>query len=217
LALHQNYYAFLLLPLGIGIYLLIKFISDSSASNKNLIMNISENWDDKAPISLNEFRDKLALFEEVNNNRFIIKETALNFKDIVEFEKGSVDKEFKVIEKNYLMSLLYFYGLGYVYGDMVYLGNRNQRNGFAGRVAYDLSIRYGTFNLDKKESADSFIRRNNIVFLEGLSLNKLVGNFSLFLTTSQKKKLEIIKLIPSKNNAVLMLKLSNHLIRVICC
>jgi hypothetical protein len=216
LALPQSYYTLLLLSIGVGLYFLIKFISDSSVSGKKLIMYISEEESGETQISLDEFRNELALLNEINYNRFIIKDMPLKFCEISEFKGGRILGR-QIIDRSHLKSLLEFNLLGYAYKDMIYLGGLDKRKAFSGRIAYDLSIERGKLRINKKDGMDSFIKKNGIQFLDHIPPSGLNAASRIFVNAGQRGKLEMMKSVPSANNALLLLGLSNNLIEVIDC
>lgn len=195
-------------------YLLIKFGSDFSVSNKGLIIN-SEIDDAKLRHNSNNLRNLLDIVQQSNDNVFIIKGLPVNLNELAS-STGDIDKY-------YLRSIIDFNSIATTHNDMLCIKNEKSiYDSFAARMVYDEFVKHGNFEVRSGSYAKLF-KINRLVKTSELN--------SLFLYRRKKysainivnfnslqcRIFETKKHIFSKGNALQLLLSLEGFIRVMNC
>ncbi len=223
---HTGYYSLLLLPIGVSLYLAIKFGSDFSILNKSLVVS-SHDLHSIENSRLNEETVLEAINEAVkkNDNIFMIKGLPIKSGELA-IGVQTYDKEMKFAasHKVYLESFINFYGMAKLHDGMLGVEKGYKiREALAARKAYDEFAKHGTFNVDGSDSIDTFLRKNNIKTDMNFDMNFFYGtneqdtvNIVVF-GIAQNKLFEGKKRIFSKGNALLLFNSEKFYLNVINC
>jgi hypothetical protein len=211
------------IPIGILLYLAIKYGSDLNMVNKGLAIS-STGYDYLAfGLDKRDLSNLLSGAQKINNDFFIIENMPirlselglciLGFKDVAGIPSNHL---------NYLGGLASFYGLGESWNGMLCINNiEDKRNMFAARMIYDEFIKHGLFEIDKSDGAISFIKRNCVILCNEIHSEFLFSDIPVVnivdLKGLQDKIFGSKKFIFAKYNALLMLYLQNGHIKVMNC
>lgn len=221
---YGNYYGMLFIPVGILLYLAIKYSSDFNALNKWVIINSAECRYPAHRISRDSLSSALDKTQNVNDSEFIIKHMPIRLSEL-RFSSLRADNSTALSPNhlNYLTALVDAYGLAKTHGDMLYIGHeKSASTAFAAREAYDEFIKYGLFDINKTDSISGFVSRNCIVASKDINSKCLcdkdmplanVINFNGF----QCRIFERRKSLFAKYNSLLLLSTVCGHVKVVNC
>ncbi len=226
--MYASYYTLFLIPAGIGLFVLIKFCSDSGASNRA----ISISGDDHAQASINRIGPEALLSAidatcKKNDVCFIIKGLPVREEEVAlqAFRTpASRSMTFSANEKSGLKGYIELNGLAWMCGDMFCANSLDDyRNLFAARMTYDIFIKEGAFRIGKKRDIAHFLNENSIITSEGLDYGRLSKSeynkpLTVFrLCPRERKAMSAAELICSKGNSLLLMLSASGLVRVLDC
>jgi hypothetical protein len=215
---YNQYYGLILLPFGIGLYLLIKFGSDFSISNKALIIKSGFYTGEYGQtIETNSFIAAIKKMSEKNDKIHIIKGLPIR---LDEMNFGSINLK----DNFYFAALLNSNKIAKLHNNMLIIKDEEScYKSFAARMFYDKFINHGIFYVNNSDNSDKFLYKNNIIASRNLEHKQLlrfdrygkinIVNFNL----TQNKILENKKHIFATGNSLLFLSFLNDLISVVNC
>lgn len=214
---HISYYSLVLIPLGLVFYLLIKFGSDISISNKALMINSSDYANtEESLIKFGGWVDAIRDTQRKNDNVFMLKGLPIEINELG-LESAAL------YHGRYLGILLGSNGVIRVHNGMLLVdGGKDCYRDFAARKAYDRFITCGDFSLKGSDSMVGFLGRNNIVATRDINIGclnrKAPKSINLFsFNKIQGRILENRKHLFAEGNGLLLFLSVNGAIKVVYC
>ncbi len=223
--MHTSYYTLLLIPLGIALCIVIKFLSDSSITNAKLFINISDDtsfgMQKKGKDEVLTAIDDAGKKDDMQNiiRGLPVSIAAIESKLCRYGISIRADTKYSIDLKSYIE----INGLGKVYNGLLCMTMIDDyRETLLAKMAYERFIECGGFILRKGDSIGSFIKNNNMIDYSAINFGRLNSNcrypISIFsFGKLDSKRIAMQELICSKgNSSLLMLSLSGLAVVVDC-
>ena len=211
------YYSFVFIPAGIVLFLFIKIYSDSSITNKQLIIDSSGCT---SFIEFSSIYKGIDAASKSNESIFAINGLPARISEITKCMGYGTDYN------QYFEALISYSNAGVVHSGMVCKGNAGsnaQGRNFTSRMLYDEFMLHGKLMLNTRDSCGSFLRRNNVVMahdlcLKDLNLAGIAGNLAIVCHGSMhRKSISSRTTVCLPGNALLLMLYANETARVIDC
>lgn len=166
-----SYYGMLFIPVGIILYLAIKYGSDLNVLNRGLTISGTEYENSSFGYDKGKLRQLFGLAQKINDDTFMIAHMPIRLEEF-KFGRLWLGDATKIPSNHldYLGGLMGFYGFGDFHNRLLYVNDeKNKHWAFEARVAYDQFIKSGFFELDKSDNVASFINKNHIVSCRDIS------------------------------------------------
>lgn len=201
-----NYYSLMVIPLGIVLYLAIRFGSDFSISHRPVAINNENTSSIIEQVDAKDLLGPIWSARTKNDRTFILKGLPLR---IVELAQGKAMLAYYkcLLSCNNIM----------VHGDMLSFGDDCTYSNFAARKVYDEFIEDGSGILKKSDDTARFLERNHIIAFDNLCIGSLrrrsrKNSARVFVFGfGQKRKLDSSQLLFSPGNGIIAFLLANNL------
>ncbi len=220
---YSSYYSLFLILIGLLLCLLLKFGSDFSLSERNIVIGCDDY--SGADISRMDSSGLLKAIDagiEANDNRSIIGGLPLRIKELKFADKNPNHGTFGI--KYYVNSLISLNERVTAYKDMVWRGSEaNSYRWFVARIVYDSIIEQGLFSIRIHDNISGLLLRNSIFIGKELQIINMQQKRDrkflniVNLNDQEKRVFEYKKTILAKGNSLLLFLLLNDLVRVINC
>ncbi|MGI0100600.1 MAG: hypothetical protein ACREBH_02685 [Candidatus Micrarchaeaceae archaeon] len=200
---------------GVSLFAAIKLYSDSSISNKSVM--ISKSRDAVLPRSHYSEYDMAGVAlstRKANDSVFILKGLPVRLNEIPPVSVSTGNMHYRGTRFKYL-------GAGVIHNNMIDIdGKADSCNSFAARMLYDEYMEYGKLSLRKSDSHARFLARNDAVCVAHVSLKHLESGKELCLVSFnavEGKILNAKRLLFTRGGALLLALSANKTARVIDC
>jgi len=224
-AYQNSYYTIILVPIGLCIYLFIKFSSDFHVENKGFVINSFDNDFDRELISKDFLINAVHKAQKLNDINFMFSGLPVMLCDIGSIKNISRTKcEEHIVIHDYLNSLLYFYNMGFTNNCIILEKDRSDNfNIFISRLLYNEFIEHGDILIKNDNNIEKLINRNKVIssrniVIKDISITRKLSTTKIVtLNLFQHRIFENRKCLPKKGNAIMFFCCLDKLIKVIDC
>lgn len=223
-AYQNSYYTIILLPIGLCIYLVIKFGSDFHMSNKGFTINSFDNNYNRELLS-NEFLVNVVHeAQKLNDINLMFSSLPVMTYEINFIKISNRKSKEQNVRYDYISTLLYFYEFGFTNKGIILEKHVEDRfNVFAARLLYNEYIEHGNIQVNNCNNIAKLINSNRIIPSSNISIKEIETKIRksvikvVNLNLSNHKIFENRMNLTKKGNAVIFLYQLNGLIKVIDC
>lgn len=206
---YKGYYGLVFLVVGVLLYLLIRFGSDITASNKRLVVRSGDSSaSGKAGESTAYLISLVQKVREIEDNTLMVKGLPIRLSELEMICAGAT---FGLENTNI------------IHNGMLYTGSTKEPYiEFGARMTYDEFVEHGNFTVRKNDSFSRLLGRNHIVAGIDLALAIMAKNSNnvasvLNFNKEQELILEARKRLFLQGNALLLFLSINGFVRVMTC
>lgn len=207
-----NYYSIGFIFVGLFLYLIIKFGSDFTITNKELTVDLEIFEKDILTFNKNYILGIIDKLKDENNKIFALKNLSVKLEDIRNLNTFKSFNNDYIHKENYIARLIEYNNIAIIIKNIILVNKDLFYKNFISRISYEYAIKNGSFKLRILDNIDKFLDRNKIPQLNIVSIFN-----SVYFTIEENSELNNSQKIYSKNNALFLFLNINKLVGVFDC